>query len=717
MQVPQWMRRSQPVVDADVIIAGEAGLPWITGGSVAQPGSGAAPTVWLSDDAGTWIRTPVAPDFTGSFTGVLRGGRELVALAGVVWSGGVLASRLWTSADRRHWTEVPLLDDFAEQYRITDAYVAGKTIVLAGTDSRGAARALRLDHDGANASLIELPRPGDDDVLNVKRILGEGNSLVLVASPGPEGASAATVSYRSIDSGKTWSAPATIADRGGYVGGAVWTGSEYVATGAVRRDTSPAAPLIPAAWASHEGSAWRLEPVPAPPSDSRFRTDGSLSTWLDVPTVRDGVVAVIAAGQTAPGSAVFRRGPDRGWSYLGETTVNSGLGVGGAAIAVNDDTVTAVLSSGEARFGRSTGSTWTDGQTLSTHDDVFDTTAPLASQQALLFTQRRVFTPRADWGYISSAEGRLVHMTGNRLEQRNWDPPDAAGLVNTKVVSAEGGATVTVGIEFAADRNIARGWYRPNPDAPWQTIQGFDTTGSTAINSVRKTGSIWTAVGTYRASTDLESSEHAAVWTSSNGQDWVREVGEFGGGPLRTSLTDVCALPDGTSLGVGWAEVSNSSRYQPAVWRSQPTGWHRVHLGALAEGDGSIGGCAVSGASVVVNARTEGRNVMLRSDNGTDWTEVARAEPGRTIGAPVAVPGGFAATGSWSDRTHTGPALWLSADGITWTPRRVPSVQNGSTTTVSVLGDDLLVTMDPLIGDPVMLIRHSARVVADASTR
>ncbi|NNH70431.1 hypothetical protein HLB23_11255 [Nocardia uniformis] len=716
VRVPQWMRRSQPVVSVGRIIAGEAGLPWITGGSVAHPDSGATPTVWLSDDAVTWTRTPVTPEFSGSFRGVLRGGRELVALAGGVWSDGSVVSRLWTSVDRRHWTQTPLPDDFARRYRITDAYVAGESIVVTGSDQRGAARALRLDHDGANTSLIELPDPGNDAVLGVKDILGEGNSLVLVASPGPEGVPAATVSYRSIDGGKTRDAPATIADQSGHFAGVVWTGTEYVATGATRRDTSPTAPRVPAAWVSRDGAAWRHEAVPAPPTESHFRIDGSLPTWLGVPTTRDGVVTVVAAGQTAPGSALFRRGLDHEWNYLGETTVNSDTGVGGTAITVGDNTVTAILGSGATRFGRLTGTTWTDGQTLSTRDDAFDKTAPLASQQALLRTQRSTFTARPDWGYTSAGEGRLVQLVGDRLEERSWDPPDAAGLLNTRMVSDDDGATITLGTRFTGDQNIVQGWYRPNSRAGWQTIQGFGTTGSTVITTVRKTGAIWTAVGVVRANVDLETSDHAAAWTSTNGRDWVREVGEFGNGPLRSSIDDVCTLPDGSSLGVGWTEISQG-RYQPAAWRARPEGWQRIRLGGLGDGDGSIGGCAVSGISIIVGARTEGRTVVLRSENGTDWTEVARAETGQTIGVPVAVPGGFAATGSWSDATHISPALWLSADGITWTPRRVLSVRDGSTATVSVYGDDLLVTMNPLIGDPLVIIRHSARVVADASTR
>jgi hypothetical protein len=77
------------------------------------------------------------------------------------------------------------------------------------------------------------------------------------------------------------------------------------------------------------------------------------------------------------------------------------------------------------------------------------------------------------------------------------------------------------------------------------------------------------------------------------------------------------------------------------------------------------------------------------------------------------VPGGFAASGSLTNETFSGPVVWLSADGSEWSPVSVPSQRPGSTFDVAPYGDDLVVTMSGRTGQPVSIVRDIEKVISD----
>ncbi len=243
-------------------------------------------------------------------------------------------------------------------------------------------------------------------------------------------------------------------------------------------------------------------------------------------------------------------------------------------------------------------------------------------------------------------------------------------------------------------------------------MAGFEGTGATNFNGAAHVGDVWVAYGTFRENSELSTPLHGLIWTSADGASWTRGAGDFGSGPFESSVTGVCALPDGDLIGVGWIEQS-AGEFRTAVWKSDGPTWTRLDIGDLGSRSGFADSCATGEDGVILGATVGGRSTLLSSTDGSTWDEVFRAERGVTVGTPVAVTGGFVASGSVDSQDFSGPVVWLSKTGAEWAPVSIASYRNGSTEEVAAWGDDLIVTMSGVIGSPVSLIRDIESVIAN----
>ena len=712
VSVPDSMMPTEPYAVADsTIIPAVDGLPALFGGGLAAPGEGSLPTVWSSVDGTAWAGTDVDPDFTGSFSGDIAGSSELSALAGVAWESGKSRTVLYTSTDRETWTAIDLPDDFATTYRATDATVSGSTVVVIATSADGESRGIRVE--GKDATAFDLPDPGEDNQLNAGIVVARDQELVLVASPGPEGEPNDTAAYVSDDLGESWGDSAPITDKLGYVSGVAVTDSGFVATGAVPRGEGSVSGV--AAWFSADGTTWSAESVPAPSDEGSLFYYGSADARLGAPVANAGVTVAIMGNDNAAISGVYQRDVGGQWSLIGQTSINSGNGVGGIAMSIDGSTITGFLGdSGALRTGTFSGGGWNNSGEIAARSDVASAyTVDSVGERILATLTTPTFTVDSDLGWRNSTVYGLGELSGDSLTEVPWDPARAGELTNVRLASDESGAELVLGSSFpvGGDVILAEAFFRASPDTEFVPAVGFDTGGATFFYKVAKIGDSWVAVGQSRETSSVGDPEHGVIWTSADGVTWGKPSGDFGSGALETSINDVCALPDGTGVAVGWVEESAGS-YRTAVWMPEGEGWARTDIGDIGTKSGSAGDCASGEDGVIMSASISGRDTLQLSTDGSTWTETFRAGRGVTLGEPVAVSGGFAASGSLVNDDFSGPVVWLSADGKDWSPVSVPSVRSGATLAVAAYGDDLVVTMGGRTGHPVSIVRDIAKVIS-----
>jgi hypothetical protein len=713
VDVPDEMLLAEPTASVgDDIVPGSDSLPWLVGGALAQPGEGGAPAVWTSSDGTSWTATPVDEDFKGSFSGVVGGSAEIAALGGTVWKDGVVRSALWTSDDRQTWSAAALPDAFAADFRISDIAVDGSTVFAIAEDVDGASRGLRVE--GGAVTEFDLPAVAGGELLAASQVLAADGILMVLAAPGSEGEPAAAVSYLSDDAGKSWGEPSEITPSPGFVSGVARVEGGFVATGGAARDTSSNATGA-AAWFSADGSTWASETVAVDGNGPLFYY-GSADAWLGAPQSGPAGVTAILGNDNAAVSGVYTRDASGGWTSSGVTGVNSTYGQDGVGVSLDGATTVVLLTGYDyARLGTLAGGSWTDTTTLAARQDLLAPSTIYAGDATSAITLSTPhFTVDADLGWSSTTSYQLGEIADAKLSVVAWDPERAAQLSSVVLATDESGAEVMLGsyFEHEAQTITVEGWFRPDVGSAWTPVAGFPTAGATSFSNVQKIGDTWVAVGYSRASSAGGDSDHGTIWTSDDGVTWAAPGGDFGEGSLESSVVDVCQLPAGGGVAVGWVEES-AGEFHAAVWLQSDSGWTRADIGALGTSVGSATACASDDDGVILAASVGGRDTLQRSTDGTAWEEVFKADRGISLGEPVAVPGGFAASGSLTNANFSGPVAWLSANGTDWSPLAIPSFGEGPTWEVAPSGDDLIVTMSARAGHPVMIIRDIERVIAD----
>lgn len=714
LTVPDAMLQSATAIDrGGEFLPASGDLPFAFGGSATEPGASALPAVWTSDDATTWQRAVVDPEFEGSFSGSLAGSAELAALGGVAWRDRAYTSMLWVSADRASWERVELPEDFATRYRLGVLSVVDDRVFAIGRATDGETAAIVVSGD--DVSTVELPELTEGEFLSPVDLAGSGSELVLTARPGPEGEPADIVSFTSSDAGESWSGPHALADSTSRVAGMVWTGSEYVATGESPRTSAAGASVRASSWVSADGASWSKEAVPGPPQGSSFFLVDAADEWLGAPMTADGVVTAVGSNANSAVSALFTRSASGAWTFGGTTTKNQASGEVGVAVPSGDGTAAVLLGgNGYLRTGTFSGGAFSEGVTLADRQflDLVNDVFP-GEEGVELVLRQRVFQVDSDLGWRNTSRYSLARYAGgDAVTAADWEPERIGVLLNVRMATDDAGARIIMGSEFPKTGSVilAEGFHQTGPDADWTPMTGFSTEGATELYTVKSTGEGWVAVGEYRTSTNAGTPTHAVVWASEDGIAWSRQGGDFGEGLLESSLSDVCVLPDGTPLGIGWTEVSSGS-YRMTAWSPDGDAWSRLNLGEFGDREGFGSTCANDEDGVVVSATIAGRDVLLRTTTGADWRQVFKAERGVNLYRPVAVPGGFAAAGSWANDTTAGAVVWLSRDGIEWKPVAIPSRNSASTGLVAAFEDDLLVTLPATSGDPVLVIRDIEKVI------
>lgn len=724
LTVPDSMLPTEAVIDrGGDLLAASGDLPLAFGGSVTEPGKTSVPAVWVSDDATTWQRTIVDSDFDSSFDGVLAGSNERAALGGLAWKDRAYSSVLWASGDRTAWKPVTLPDSFLSTHRLRILSVIGARIFGVGVSTEGEAAGFMVSGDSTTE--ISMPKLGKDELLSPASLTGEDSNLLLVASPGPEGEPAATVSFVSTDRGKSWSAPVELADSTSNVAGVVWTGKEYVATGWSPRTTAGGASDRASSWVSVDGSSWSKEAVPVPPEEGPFFLVDAADEWFGAPTTANGVVTVVAANANSALSALFTRSTSGAWSFTGTTSANQAsggtgmavpLGAGSGGAESGGDSTAAVLlgSGGYLRAGTFANGSYRDGATLANRQFLDLVNDAFPDPRGIdLVLRKSVFTVDEDLGWRNTSEYSLAEYAGDdTVSTSPWDPEGLGGLLNVTMAADADGARIITGSSFPAGQSaiLAQGFFRADDDADWTPMTGFSAEGATELYALANTGDGWVGVGDYRTTSNAGTPSHATAWQSADGIAWSRAAGDFGDGLLESSLADVCILPNGTPIGIGWTEV-NTGSYRMTAWSPDGDSWTHRDLGEFGDREGFGSTCANDDDGVVVSATIGGRDVLLRTTTGADWRQVFKAERGVNLYDPVAVPGGFAAAGSWSNDTTAGAVVWLSRDGIQWKPVSIPSRNPDSTNLVTAYDGDLLVAMSAVSGDPLLVVRDIEKVI------
>lgn len=712
LQTPASMSPTQPYAWANSAILPATGeLPWLVVADISPPGGAAIATALTSTDGLKWDSTKVTSELDGSFSSVLAGDDTIAAIGGTLWTEGSFVSMLFTSTDRQEWSAVALPEDFATQFSLYTLSVRDGVVTGIGTDSVGASVGIAIEGD--EVTTFDLPAIGEGELLSPVALVS-GDTMLLIARPGDEGANNPVVSFVSDDSGASWSDSIEIAAADASVAGAVLVDEGFVATGWAPRSADPGAPSSPAAWFSADGVSWTPESVPAV-SDGLFFFSENGSVGFGAPNANAGAVSATAWNDNSAFSGLFRRAPGGAWSFVSESTANASNSVGGSSIPVNDTSTLAVIGqNGYARLSViQPENGWIDAEVLAERDDFDFVDAIYPGEDRTVMTLGlSSFEVEADGGWRNSTQYTLTTVDDTAVTSVAWEPERAARLTGVQLASDAEGREILVGVNFPVGSNsiLAEGWFRETADDEWAPITGFEGSGATHFVGAGKVGEVWLAWGDFRDTSGTSDPSHALVWQSVDGQKWTRAAGDFGTGPLETQMSDICELPGGEAVGVGWVEEAGGE-YRNAVWMLDGDQWTRVDIGDLGETYGYASSCATGEDGVVIGSYIGGRSTLQLSSDGSDWTEVFRADPGIEFGKPVAVAGGYAASGQFVDGNFSSPVIWLSADGATWSPVTIPSSSPGSTSAVAPLGDDLVVTKSGRIGDPAVLVRDIAKVI------
>lgn len=723
LATPASMSPTVPHVTLASLLPATDDLPFVAAATVSEPGGPSVGTVYTSTDGTAWKESAVTAELEGSFSGGLAGDETLTVYAGTLWTAGIQSSVLFTSTDRTAWNQVALPEELAARYRITDLAVRGSVVFAIGTDSAGASTGVRID--GTEVVEFALPSVGEGELLSAATLVA-GESLVLIARPGDEGENNPIVSFVSDDAGASWSDSSPLAGVDSFVVGAVAVDGGYLATGSTPLSSEPGAPTAPAAWFSPDGASWSAETVPGV-AQGVFFFDGRSSVGLGAPTANGDAVAAVAWNDNSAYSGIYRRTSGGVWSFVSESSVNAGNGLGGLAVAVDEvSTVSLLGGSGFARLAIiQPENGWIDTEVLSEREDIsyVDAIYPapleessegddVAVGRTVMTLGTSSFTVNPDGGWRNQTSFALAEVTDKAVEIVPWEPERASRLSGVQLASNPEGAEVMVGANFPEGSNaiLAEGWFRASPDDEWTPIAGFEGSGATHFVGAAYIGDRWLAWGDVRDTSALSAPSHALMWSSTDGQKWMRDIGDFGGGALETQLSDVCALPNGDAIGIGWIEEAGGE-FRTAVWKYDDGQWTRADIGDLGSSYGYGSSCATGDDGVVLNAYSGGRSTLQLSSDGSEWTEVFRAERGIDFGEPVAVDGGYAASGQLVDGNLMTPVVWLSADGRDWKPVTIPSTKAGATTSVAPYGAHLIVTMSGRIGDPAVVVRDIATLI------
>lgn len=212
--------------------------------------------------------------------------------------------------------------------------------------------------------------------------------------------------------------------------------------------------------------------------------------------------------------------------------------------------------------------------------------------------------------------------------------------------------------------------------ATWRRLDavtsGLHETGNQAMRTVIEAPPGLVAVGHDNSTGSID----AAVWTSADGTTWVRQTSSFFGGRGHDDMVGMATF--GEELVVVGFETTDTGDRDAAVWLESGGLWNRIEDGSLG-GDGNQQMTAVlaAGPGLVAvgfdDSRGDEDAAVWTSIDGRNWERVPTGatfdEPGVQIMWALTQVGSALVAGGSSDTParDTDGAVWLSADGTSWT--------------------------------------------------
>jgi DNA-binding SARP family transcriptional activator len=277
----------------------------------------------------------------------------------------------------------------------------------------------------------------------------------------------------------------------------------------------------------------------------------------------------------------------------------------------------------------------------------------------------------AVWIQSPAAEWRLVE-DGDFAATGRQEATDALVVDGRLVVFGSDASAGDFDAAIWTSDDAGLTWARVDPEA-----RGIREPGDQGVRGVTSTGSKVVAVGFTRRGGD----EDAAIWTSSDAEDWALAVPtnlDEAGDQQMITVTNFRGL-------IVAGGVSDSGESKDAVIWTSPDGqdWDRLSDGSLSgEGDQQINAITVGGPGLVaVGEETidgDENAAVWTSIDGTNWDRVE--DPSGALGgsgsqqmsAVADSDVGLVAAGN-EVLNGTNGALWVSADGTTWS--RVPPAE------------------------------------------
>ncbi|GIG40060.1 hypothetical protein [Cellulomonas phragmiteti] len=216
-------------------------------------------------------------------------------------------------------------------------------------------------------------------------------------------------------------------------------------------------------------------------------------------------------------------------------------------------------------------------------------------------------------------------------------------------------------------------------------VSGDLGSGGAGVEDVAHDGARWLLAGADAPSILMTEVDRPVVWTSVDAAAWSRldlDLGDAREG----AAEGVCQ--EGSLL-VGWSGAHDGTT-RPRAWRLVGDTASVVDHGLEPAGETSFDACRTQGGTTLVHGQVAGVATLWRVSPTGTFEEVLRAPGGATFEAPVPVDGGWAAWGAVDGDEDSGPVVWWSPDGATWTTLALPTDVPVAEGTVAAEGADVV---------------------------
>ena len=648
----------------------------LVGTQQARPGERRTPTLWESGDAAVWADAPANPALaegvSASASAGVWVGPELV-IAGSV-QDDIVRNRpaVWSAPDG--WTFAASTDPFGVAGSVVALAVGPAGLVAGGvgiTPEDGTTYPMVAVRTEAGWTPTNLPNtPGVD--AGVNGLAANATTVVATGSIDTGDVFQAAV-WTSVDGGRTFT-PGDVSSvhvgLGSSLGAVVATPAGFAALACTANGPTTTTALV----TSPDGITWqRVEIVATSATGERYPNVIANCSSL----IADGD-RLIAGGRDVGQGHVLAIGSDgQGDDLLAPRGRN----------LIADSTPLAVRRT-DGRIGAVSRETRGFSAGLAKADDLPDGTGlppgrpqPAVESVVALVDQVLVggsrFPVVTETGTNYSWTSEAVWATS--VDGAAWAPagpdvvPTNAGLVRS-------GNGIDIAFAWSSDPAddtlagpaLGTTAFVRTAGQPWESVGLIASgPGGDGIDDAIAVPGGFVAVG-YAAVRDANgvSTTRALAFSSTDGRTWVPEATPPASD--RTSLSQLCPLPDGSVLATGSTVVGDSSLFYLAR-RDLAGAWSEVDRSPFPAELDEFTDCDLVGATAIFLATTDaGQPVTYTTTDGVAFTASPIAVKGASnarINAITKVGDTVYGVGTRSTGLAAGDAaVWRSADGVTWEP-------------------------------------------------